>query len=84
MSVTTPHCDNTGWGGVILGPLNLPESGYMPREQDKGFGLWCLTLLSKIFKFHIVAINFIGGGNRRMRRKPLTCRKSLKYRGDSL
>ena len=51
MSVTTPHCDNTGWGGVILGPLNLPESGYMPREQDKGFGLWCLTLLSKILSF---------------------------------
>jgi hypothetical protein len=67
ISVTTPHY--------------FPESGYMPRVQDKGLGLWCLTLLSNIFKFHIVAINFIGGGNRMMRRKPLTCRKSLRYRG---
>jgi hypothetical protein len=25
----------------------------------------------------IVAVNFIGGGNRRTQRKPLTCRKSL-------
>jgi len=26
---------------------------------------------------YIVAINFIGGGNRSIRRKPSTCRKSL-------
>ena len=37
ISVTTPHY--------------FPESGYMPRVQDKGLGLWCLTLLSKILSF---------------------------------
>jgi len=26
---------------------------------------------------HIVAVSFIGGGNRTTRRKPSTCRKSL-------
>jgi len=26
---------------------------------------------------YIVAVSFIGGGNRRTRRKPQTCRKSL-------
>jgi hypothetical protein len=39
-------------------------------------GLWCLTPLSTIFHY-IVAISFIGGGNRSSRRKPPTCRKSL-------
>jgi len=38
--------------------------------------LWCLTPLSTIFSY-IVAVSFIGGGNRSTRRKPLTCRKSL-------
>jgi hypothetical protein len=34
----------------------------------------CLTPLSTIFHSYIVAVSFIGGGNRR---KPLTCRNSL-------
>ena len=37
--------------------------------------LWCLTPLSTIFQ--IYRGGFIGGWNRRTRRKPLTCRKSL-------
>ena len=39
------------------------------------FGLLCLTPLSTIFQLYIVAVSFIGGGNRR--RKPQACRKSL-------
>jgi len=39
-------------------------------------GLWYLTPLSIIFSY-IVAVTFIDGGNRRIQRKPLTCRKSL-------
>ena len=35
------------------------------------FGWWCLASLSTIFQL------YHGGGNRRTRRKPLTCRKSL-------
>jgi len=38
------------------------------------FGLWCLTPFSTGY---IIAVNFIGGGNRRTRRKQPTCRKSL-------
>jgi hypothetical protein len=34
------------------------------------FSLWCLT--PQYFGY-IVAVNFIGGGNRNTRRKPLTC-----------
>jgi len=33
--------------------------------------------LSTIFQLYITAVSFIGGGNRRTRRKPSTCRKSL-------
>ena len=32
--------------------------------------LWCLTPLSTIFQLHHVAVSFIGGGNRSIRRKP--------------
>jgi hypothetical protein len=39
-------------------------------------GLWCLTPLKQYFSY-IVAVRFIGGGNRRTRRKPPTCRKSV-------
>ena len=39
-------------------------------------GLWFITPLSTIFSY-IVAVSFIAGGNRRTRRKPPTCRKSL-------
>jgi hypothetical protein len=35
-----------------------------------------LRHLQQYFSY-IVAISFIGGGNRSTRRKPLTCRKSL-------
>jgi len=38
--------------------------------------LWCLTMLSTIFQLYRGA-SFIGGGNRRTRSKPPTCRKSL-------
>jgi len=30
-----------------------------------------------VFFSYIVAVSFIGGGNQSIRRKPLTCRKSL-------
>ena len=42
-------------------------------------GLWCLMPHSTIFQVHlyIVAVSFIGGGNHSIRRKPLTCSKSL-------
>ena len=40
-------------------------------------GLWCLMSLSTIFQLYRVAVRFIGGGNRSIRGKPLTCRKSL-------
>jgi hypothetical protein len=33
-----------------------------------GWGLWCLTTLSAIFQLYRV-VNFIGGGNRRTRKK---------------
>jgi len=45
-------------------------------KSNKGLGLWCLTPLSKYFSY-MVAVSFIGGGNRSTRRKPPTCRKSL-------
>ena len=38
--------------------------------------LWYLSPLSIIFSY-IVAVSFIGGGNRSIRRKPSTCSKSL-------
>ena len=40
-------------------------------------GLWCLMPLTTIFQLYIMAVSFIGGGNRSTRRKPKTCRKSL-------
>jgi hypothetical protein len=38
--------------------------------------LWYLMPLSTIFQLYIVAVSFIGGGNR-ISQKPPTCRKSL-------
>jgi len=40
------------------------------------YGLWCLTPLSTIFS-NIMAVSFIGGGNRSTRRNLPTCGKSL-------
>ena len=41
------------------------------------FGLWCLTSLSIMFQLYIVAVSFIGGGNRSTWWKPPTCHKLL-------
>ena len=40
-----------------------------PILNIKGVGLWCLTPLSTIFQY-IMAVSFIGEGNRRTQRKP--------------
>jgi hypothetical protein len=42
----------------------------------EGLGLWCLTPFQQYFSY-IVAVSFIGEGNRITQRKPLTGRKSL-------
>jgi hypothetical protein len=41
--------------------------------QGLGLGLWCFNYLQQNFSY-IVAVSFIGGGNRNTRRKPPTCR----------
>ena len=41
------------------------------------FVWWCLMLLSTIYFSYVVAVSFIGGGNRRTWRKPPTCHKPL-------
>ena len=38
--------------------------------------LWCLTPLSTLFRY-VVAVSLVDGGNRRTRRKPPTCCKSM-------
>ena len=43
---------------------------------ELGLQLWCSAPLSIIYSY-IVAVSFIDGGNRSIRRKPLTYRKSL-------
>jgi hypothetical protein len=40
------------------------------------FDWWCLTPFPQYFSY-IMAVSFIGEGNRRTQRKPPTCRKSL-------
>jgi hypothetical protein len=40
------------------------------------FVIWCLTHFQQYFSY-VVEVSFIDGRNRRTRRKPLTCRKSL-------
>ena len=47
-------------------------------RKDMGFELelWCLTPLSQYFSY-IVAVSFIGGGNRNTWSKLPTCCKSL-------
>jgi len=48
------------------------------KLKMNGFGLdlWYLTPLSTTFQLYH-GVSFIGGGNRRTRWKPPTCRKSL-------
>ena len=41
------------------------------------FGLWCLAPLSTKYFSYIVAVTFIGWGNRSTQRKPSTCHKSM-------
>ena len=47
------------------------EFRYFSLNKQFRFGLWCLALR------YIVAVSFIGGGNRNTQRKPPTCHKSL-------
>jgi hypothetical protein len=54
----------------------IEEWQTMPWPNVCLFVWWCLTPLSIYFSY-IVRVSFIGGGNRRTRRKPPTCRKSL-------
>jgi hypothetical protein len=49
----------------------VPHINLSEKIKDLG----CLTLLSTIF--YILAVSIIGGRNRSMRRKPLTCHKAL-------
>jgi len=44
-------------------------------EYLRGLGLCCLMPLSTMFQ--LVAVSFIGGGNRSTWRKPLSYRKSM-------
>jgi hypothetical protein len=43
----------------------------LDNSVSVGLGLWCLAQLSTIFQliYHILAVNFIGEGNRSSRRK---------------
>ena len=43
----------------------------LDNSVSVGLGLWCLTQLSTIFQliYHILAVKFIGEGNRSSRRK---------------
>ena len=59
---------------LINGFLNQLRHKLFWRWSVLGLGLWCLT--PQYFSY-IVAISFICGGNRSIRRKPQTCRKSL-------
>ena len=49
---------------------------YDTTVEDKGLGLWCLTLLSAIFKLYCGGL-FIGGRNQNTRSKQPTFHKSM-------
>ena len=54
----------------------LYEMHHCLLEKSVGCFMVFNTTFNNIFSY-IVAVSFIGGGNRRTRRKPPTCRKSL-------
>ena len=67
------------FGRVQVTSWKLAEASVeqgMKKGLVLGLGLWCLTLLSAIFRY-IVEVSFIGGGNCNTQRKPPTCRQSL-------
>jgi hypothetical protein len=56
---------------LLWAMANFITEDYQPYELE----LWCLTPLPAIFQLNIVAVSFIGEGNRSTQRKRLTCHK---------
>jgi hypothetical protein len=66
--VTRKGCSNISHT-LLTPPDKLHDKQRMNNSKGQkntmfGFGLWCLTLISTIFKLYL-AVSFIGGGNRR-------------------
>ena len=72
---------HTTWMLKIWRVYDLPYKYFSPQIGTFyglvfGLILWGLRHFQQYFSY-IVAISFIGGGNRKIRRKPPTCRKLL-------